>query len=164
MTVEESVMKLTELVLQDAVIPNLQAVDKEDVIRKMVSSLKDCGAVSEEHEEGIVDALMKRERLGTTGIGRGVAVPHTKHSSVNKLVCALGLVPDGVDFQALDGEPVYIVFLLVSPSDRPGEHLRGLEYISRHLKNQNFVKFLRNAGSKEAIWEVLQDADAGLLG
>ncbi len=156
-------MKLTELVVPDAVIPDLKAENKEDVIRKMVAALRQCGAISEEHEESIVDALMKRERLGTTGIGNGVAVPHTKHPSVDRLVCALALVPDGVDFEALDGEPVYTVFLLVSPADRPGDHLRGLENISHHLKNPNFVNFLRQSKTKEAILDLLREADENLL-
>ena len=122
------------------------------------------GVVAAESEEGIVTAILKREELGSTGIGNGVAVPHTKHASVSKLVAAIALVKDGVDFQSLDGGRVQILFLLVSPPDRPGDHLRGLENISRHLRNQNFCNFLKQAKSKDDVLSLLNDADNNQLG
>ena len=157
-------MKLTDFVVPDAILADLKAENKETAIREMVAALKQCGAIREEDEESIVEAIMKREQLGSTGIGNGVAVPHTKHPSVDRLVCAVALVKDGVDFSALDNEPVHILFLLISPPDRPGDHLRGLENISRHLKNQNFVKFFRQAKSKDDILELLHEADNNQLG
>jgi PTS system fructose-specific IIA component/PTS system nitrogen regulatory IIA component len=93
----------------------------------------------------------------------GVAVPHTKHSSVDKLIATVALAKEGVDFASLDGEDVYILFLLVSPPDRPGDHLRGLENISRHLRNQNFCSFLRQSTSREAVMELLLEADNNQL-
>ena len=101
--------------------------------------------------------------LGSTGIGKGVAVPHTKHPSVEKLVATVALVKEGVDFASLDGEPVYILFLLVSPPDRPGDHLRALENISRHLRNDSFCKFLRQAASSAAVIDLLEEADNNQL-
>ena len=152
-------MKLCDFVVAEAVVPDLAATNKETAIRAMVASLREAGSIKAEDEEGIVAAILKREELGSTGIGNGVAVPHTKHPSVDKLVATVALARDGVDFASLDGEPVYILFLLVSPPDRPGDHLRGLENISRHLRNQNFCKFLRQSKSREAILDLLREAD-----
>jgi len=152
-------MKLCDFVVSASIIPDLRAGSKEDAIRAMVSSLRDAGSINAADEAGIVAAILKREELGSTGIGRGVAVPHTKHPSVDKLIAAIALSSDGVDFASLDGEPVYIMFLLVSPPDRPGDHLRGLENISRHLRNDNFCKFLRQSKTRDAVWELLKEAD-----
>lgn len=134
-------------------------ISKEDAIRAMVAGLRDSGSISAADEAGIVAAILKREELGSTGIGRGVAVPHTKHPSVGKLIAAIALSAEGVDFASLDGEPVFIMFLLVSPPDRPGDHLRGLENISRHLRNDKFCKFLRQAKTVDAVWDLLKEAD-----
>jgi PTS system fructose-specific IIA component/PTS system nitrogen regulatory IIA component len=105
-------------------------------------------------------AVMKREELGSTGIGRGVAVPHTKHSSVNRLIGTVGISREGVDFQSLDGEKVQILFLLVSPPDRPGDHLRALENISRQLRDDTFCRFLKQAKTVEDIKQLLDEADS----
>jgi PTS system fructose-specific IIA component/PTS system nitrogen regulatory IIA component len=152
-------MKLKEFVVVDAIVPDLQASSKEEAIRAMVASLKSSGAIPEADEEGIVSAILKREELGSTGIGNGVAVPHTKHPSVDRLVATVALSKSGVDFASLDGEDVFILFLLVSPPDRPGDHLRGLENISRHLRNQNFCSFLRQANTQKDIVDLLDEAD-----
>lgn len=152
-------MKLAEFVVEDAVITNLVVDTKEAAIRAMVASLCRAGCIAPEHEENIVAAIMKREELGSTGIGRGIAVPHTKHPSVDKLVATIALAKEGVEFQSLDGEDVYIMFLLISPPDRPGDHLRGLECISRHLKNDDFCNFLRQSKSAGDVMELLREAD-----
>ncbi|MEI8378837.1 MAG: PTS sugar transporter subunit IIA [Planctomycetota bacterium] len=152
-------MKLCDFVVSSSIIPDLRVGTKEDAIRAMVAGLREAGSINAADEAGIVAAILKREELGSTGIGRGVAVPHTKHPSVDKLVAAIALAPEGVDFASLDGEPVFIMFLLVSPPDRPGDHLRGLENISRHLRNDNFCKFLRQSRTAEAVWDLLKEAD-----
>ena len=154
-------MKLTEFVVNEAIIADLQADSKEAAIRAMVGSLKDAGAIPADDEESIVAAILKREELGSTGIGNGVAVPHTKHPSVDKLVATVAIAGNGVDFASLDGEDVFILFLLVSPPDRPGDHLRGLENISRHLRDQTFCNFLRQSSSREQVVELLEEADNG---
>lgn len=152
-------MKLKEFVVADAIVPDLQATSKEDAIRAMVTSLKNSGAIPEADEEGIISAILKREELGSTGIGNGVAVPHTKHPSVDRLVATVALSKSGVDFASLDGEDVFILFLLVSPPDRPGDHLRGLENISRHLRDQTFCSFLRQSSTQKDIIDLLDEAD-----
>ena len=152
-------MKLCDFVVQAALIPEIPLGSKESAIRLMVAALRQAGSIKASDADGIVAAILKREELGSTGIGRGVAVPHTKHPSVDKLIAAIAVSKDGVDFASLDGEPVYVMFLLVSPPDRPGDHLRGLENISRHLRNDKFCKFLRQSKSAQDIWELLQEAD-----
>ena len=104
-------------------------------------------------------AIIKREELGSTGIGRGVAVPHTKHPSVERLVGTVGISHDGVDFDSLDGEKVQLLFLLISPPDRPGDHLRALENISRQLRDDMFCKFLKQSKSCADISQLLEEAD-----
>jgi PTS system fructose-specific IIA component/PTS system nitrogen regulatory IIA component len=102
---------------------------------------------------------MKREELGSTGIGRGVAVPHTKHASVEKLIGTVGVSPAGLDFESLDGQSASLFFLLVSPPDRPGDHLRALENISRQLRDETFCRFLRQSKSPDDILQLLEEAD-----
>ena len=152
-------MKLTEFVVSEAIVPDLQATTKESAIREIIASLKAAGRIPAEHEEAIAAAIMKREELGSTGIGRGVAVPHTKHPSVNGMVATVALSGPGLEFASLDGEDVHIVFLLISPPDRPGDHLRALETITRHLKSDDFCNFLKQSKSRELIMELLQEAD-----
>ena len=154
-------MKLTEFVVQDAIIPDLKASSKEEAIREMVGGLRRAGKVHADHDPQIVAAILKREELGSTGIGRGVAVPHTKHASVDSLICTVAISRSGLDFASLDGEDVYILFLLVSPPDRPGDHLRGLETITRHLKSDDFCRFLRQSTTQAQVWDLLSEADAG---
>jgi PTS system fructose-specific IIA component/PTS system nitrogen regulatory IIA component len=152
-------MKLSEFVVEEAIVADLQASNKQEAIRMLVASLKDAGKISGDDEENIVSAIMTREELGSTGIGRGVAVPHTKHQSVDSLIATVGLCSSGLDFASLDGGDVYIIFLLVSPPDRPGDHLRGLETITRHLKRDDFCRFLKQSKNKSDVMDLLQEAD-----
>src|SRR6516225_5805669 len=152
-------MRMSEFVVRDAIIPSLNAVDKEGVIREMVASLRTAGQVRPDDQEDIVRAILRRELLGSTGIGRGVAIPHTKHACVEKLVGTVALSKAGVGFDSLDGEPVHVFVLLVSPQDRPGDHLRALENVSRRLREDGFVRSLRNAKTREQIWALLEDSD-----
>jgi nitrogen PTS system EIIA component len=156
-------MKLTDFVVPAAILPELRVDSKEGAIREMVQSLRSAGSIPQQDEDSIVAAILKREELGSTGIGKGVAVPHTKHASVDRLVATVALAREGVDFASLDGEPVYILFLLVSPPERPGDHLRGLENISRHLRNENFCSFLRQAKSRQEVVDLLREADENQL-
>lgn len=152
-------MKLADFVANDAIISDLKATTKEGAIRELIENLTRAGSLKSEETESIIAAIMKREELGSTGIGNGVAVPHTKHPSVDRMVGTVALSRNGLDFQSIDREKVDIIFLLVSPPDRPGDHLRALENISRHLRVDTFCRFLRQARSVEAIIEVLEEAD-----
>jgi PTS system fructose-specific IIA component/PTS system nitrogen regulatory IIA component len=153
-------MRFSDFVCVGAIRADLTADDKEGVIRELVGSLVDAHAIKETEKENIVRAIMKREELGSTGIGRGVAVPHTKHASVEKLVGTVGVSTAGVDFLSLDGEKVQLFFLLVSPPDRPGDHLRALENISRQLRDETFCRFLKQAKSAADIQLLLEESDS----
>jgi PTS system fructose-specific IIA component/PTS system nitrogen regulatory IIA component len=157
-------MKLSDFVVKEAILTDLKVATKETAIRAMVESLGAKGSIKAGEQESIIAAILKREELGSTGIGKGVAVPHTKHPSVDRLVATIALSKDGVEFSSLDGEDVHILFLLVSPPDRPGDHLRALENISRHLRNDNFCNFLKQAPSADAVIELLEEADSNQLG
>jgi PTS system nitrogen regulatory IIA component len=157
-------MKFADFVLAESVQADLAAEDKEGVIREMVQSLLDAGGIEEEELDSITKAIMKREELGSTGIGRSVAVPHTKHPSVDKLVGTVAVSNDGVDFQSLDGEKVHLFFLLISPPDRPGDHLRALENISRQLRDDTFCRFLKQSKTADDIRQLLEEADNNQFG
>ncbi len=154
-------MKLSDFVVREAILVDLQATGKEGAIREIVKSLHDAGRLAEADLDSVSRAILSREELGSTGIGQGVAVPHTRHPTVTRLIGTVALSRKGVDFAALDGEPVDILFLLISPPNQPGDHLRALENISRHLKDDHFVSFLRQAKTKEQVVELLDEADSG---
>lgn len=157
-------MKFADFVCREAIKAELEADDKENVIREVTLSLKGAGAILEEEFESIVKAILKREELGSTGIGRGVAVPHTKHPSVDELVGTVAVSSQGVDFDSLDGERVQIFFLLISPPDRPGDHLRALENISRQLRDDTFCSFLKQSKTADDIQQLLDEADNNQFG
>jgi PTS system fructose-specific IIA component/PTS system nitrogen regulatory IIA component len=152
-------MRMSDFVVREAIVPELAATTKEGVIREMVESLRNVGNFKGSDPEDIIKAILKRELLGSTGIGRGVAIPHTKHGGVERLIGTVALSRPGVNFDSLDGEPVHVFFLLVSPQDRPGDHLRALENVSRSLRDDAFVRALRAATTREQIWALLQEAN-----
>jgi mannitol/fructose-specific phosphotransferase system IIA component (Ntr-type) len=152
-------MRMSDFVVRDAVVAEVAATTKEGVIREMVQSLRAAGYFKGGDPEDIVRAILKREALGSTGIGRGVAIPHTKHASVDRLIGTVAVSRGGVAFDSLDGDPVHVFVLLVSPQDRPGDHLRALENVSRSLREDGFVRALREATTRERIWELLEEAD-----
>jgi PTS system fructose-specific IIA component/PTS system nitrogen regulatory IIA component len=152
-------MKFADFVCHEAITASLESEDKEAVIRELVGALVSAGSIAEDDQESIIAAVLKREDLGSTGIGRGIAVPHTKHPNVKKLVGTVGLSEDGIDFNSLDGEKVQLFFLLVSPPDKPGDHLRALENISRQLREETFCRFLKQAKTPADIVQLLEEAD-----
>src|SRR5437868_6272377 len=157
-------MKFSDFINVGSIKADVQADEKPAVIRELVESLAAAGAIAPDQVQGIVSAIMKREDLGSTGIGRGVAVPHTKHASVERLVGTVGISVTGVDFNSLDGDKVHLFFLLASPPDRPGDHLRALENISRQLRDDTFCRFLKQAKSAEEIKQLLDEADTNHFG
>jgi PTS system fructose-specific IIA component/PTS system nitrogen regulatory IIA component len=157
-------MKFADFVSREAITATVVAEDKENVIRELAQSLVRAGVLVPSEYESVVKAILKREELGSTGIGRGVAVPHTKHPGVDRLVATIGVSHTGVDFNSLDGERVQLLFLLVSPPDRPGDHLRALENISRQLRDESFCKFLKQAKTPEDIQQLLDEADNNQFG
>jgi mannitol/fructose-specific phosphotransferase system IIA component (Ntr-type) len=156
-------MKLTEIVVTDAVQPALNSAERDSVIAEMIDGLIAAGAADSAHREELLERLLARERKGSTGFGRGVAVPHVKHPSVKKIAAAVGLSSSGVDFSALDKQPVYSVFMLLSPEDRPEEHLQAMEVIFKNLSKDTFRRFLRQATSVDDVTTLLEEADTQQL-
>jgi mannitol/fructose-specific phosphotransferase system IIA component (Ntr-type) len=152
-------MRMTDFVVREAIIPELTAINKESAIREMVGSLGSAGFFKAGDTEEVIKAILKRELLGSTGIGRSVAIPHTKHQCVERLIGTVALSRPGVSFDSLDGEPVHVFVLLVSPQDRPGDHLRALENVSRVLRDDAFVRSLRQAKTREEVWALLCEQD-----
>jgi len=152
-------MKLSDIIHGPSVIPELLATDRNGVIRELVQSLADHGAIPQDAAETIAKSAIQRENQGSTGFGKGVAVPHVKHESIQKMTATLGRSSHGIDFAALDRAPVYTVFILISPSRAPEEHLAAMERIFRYLQRDNFRRFLRQTDTREAILDLLKEAD-----
>jgi len=144
-------MRMSEFVVRDAIISDLAASSKEGVIREMVQSLAAAGHFRGADLEDVIRNILRREQLGSTGIGRGVAIPHAKHASVERLIGTLAVSRNGIAFDSVDGDPVYVLVMLISPQDRPGDHLRALENVSRCLRDDQFVRALRAATTREEI-------------
>jgi mannitol/fructose-specific phosphotransferase system IIA component (Ntr-type) len=157
-------MKFCDFICKDAIRTQLEVDKKDEVIRAMVASLVEAKRIASKDYESIVEAILKREELGSTGIGRGVAVPHTKHPSIDKLVGTVAVSELGVNFDSLDGEKVHLLFLLISPPDRPGDHLRALENISRQLRDDMFCRLLKQCKKPADVWQLLEEADNNQFG
>jgi mannitol/fructose-specific phosphotransferase system IIA component (Ntr-type) len=152
-------MRLSDLIRPETVISELKATDRNGVIRELVQSLTDHKVLDSQDAEIIAKAAIARENQGSTGFGRGVAVPHAKHPGLPRVVATVGRSSQGVDFAALDRAPVYTVFILLSPESAPEEHLAAMERIFRYLQRETFRRFLRQADSPEAIVELIREAD-----
>jgi mannitol/fructose-specific phosphotransferase system IIA component (Ntr-type) len=152
-------MKLSTLVADGAIVAQLTARERDDVIKELIDALLEAGAAAPGLRDELVRAVLDRERKGSTGFGKGVAVPHVKHPSVSTMAAAIGLSQGGVDFNALDKQPVYSVFLLLSPEDKPEDHLQAMEVIFKNLSKDTFRRFLRQASSVEEVRTLLEEAD-----
>ena len=153
-------MNLADFVVNKAIIPDLEGIERNGVIQEMIDSLVKAGAFPRDMRDAMIKEVVRRERKGSTGFGKGVAVPHVKHEKINKMVACIGVSHKGIDFKALDKEPVYSVFMLFSPLDRPDEHLEAMENIFAHLQKDTFRRFLRQAKTVEAVWDLIQEADS----
>jgi mannitol/fructose-specific phosphotransferase system IIA component (Ntr-type) len=154
-------MKLKEFIVAEAIIPQIQASDRDGALRELVTSLARAGALPAEAVDEVVAALIKREQNGSTGFGKGVAVPHVKHPRVTKMAGTVGRSVNGIDFAALDHQPVYSVVLLLSPENAPQQHLQAMNAVFNNLQKDTFRRFLRQSGTREAIAELLDEADQG---
>jgi len=148
-------MRMSEFIIREAISADLAAGRKEDTIREMIENLRLAGYFKGSEAEDVVKAILKRELLSSTGIGDGVAIPHAKHASVDRLVGTVALSQKGIPFDSVDNEPVHVLVMLISPQERPSEHLRALEGVSRCLKDKNFVQSLRQAKSPQEIWDLI---------
>jgi mannitol/fructose-specific phosphotransferase system IIA component (Ntr-type) len=154
-------MKLAEFIVGEAIIPSLAARERDSVLRELVAALADAGALPANAIDEVVDALIKREQNGSTGFGKGVAVPHVKHPKVKKMAGTIGRSEAGIDFAALDHQPVYSVVLLLSPENSAQQHLQAMNIIFSNLQKDMFRRFLKQSATREAIQELLDEADQG---
>lgn len=153
-------MKLNDIIVRDAVIANLTASERDDVIGEMVDSIIAAGVAKPAMRDELVRAILEREKKGSTGFGKGVAVPHVKHKAISKMCATIGLSSRGVDFNALDRQPVYSVFLLLSPEDKPEEHLLAMEVIFKNLSQERFRRFLRQSSNVGEVLTLVDEADS----
>src|SRR5689334_9556256 len=137
-------MKLRDFIVNDAVTPELEATDRNGALRELVTALAGAGALPEDAVEEVVAALIKREQNGSTGFGKGVAVPHVKHAKIKKMVGTIGRSGNGIDFAALDHQPVYSIVLLLSPENQPQQHLQAMNIVFSNLQKDMFRRFLRD--------------------
>ena len=152
-------MKLADFVCFEAIIPELKAVSCDDAIAELVSALDKAGRLGEKKCQAIIKAVIEREKEASTGMGKGIAVPHVKHEAVKDVVAAIGRSSSGIDFSSLDKQPVYSVILLISPVDNPDRHLQAMENIFKHLQRDRFRRFLRQSQTSEEIADLLREAD-----
>lgn len=156
-------MKMREIVTTGAIVPRLKSVDRDEVITELVDALIGSGTIEARHRKAMLDAVLERERKGSTGFGKGVAIPHVKLPGMKKMAAAVGISERGIDFSALDKQPVFSVFLLVSPSNDPEAHLRAMEIIFKNLSQDVFRRLLRQASTVEQVTSLMDDADNGTL-
>ena len=147
-------MKITEFLDKKGIKLDMGSVEKEDSLKELVDVLAEVADIGD--RKTIVRSLIERENLGSTGIGQGIAIPHGKTDRVGGLVAVLGISPKGVNFEALDGEPVYIFFLLVAPKETSGPHLKALAQISRLLRDTYFCELLRRCKSPTEVYDLIK--------
>jgi PTS system nitrogen regulatory IIA component len=151
-------MRIEDILAPELVVPALTATTKAGVLDELAS------AVAAQHPEidrtRLLEALDERERLNSTALGEGVAIPHGKLPGLRRVFAAFGRSPAGVDFQSLDGKPTHLFFLLVAPEESAGAHLKALARISRLLKDEGFRSRLREAPDAEALYRTIREEDA----
>ena len=152
-------MNLSDIIVTDAIIPELKAATRVEAIDELVASLAESGAIAKSKVKSVIEAIKAREAQATTGIGKGVSLPHAKLKGIKKPTGTIGRSSEGIDFSSLDSKPVYSVILLLSSSDSPDEHLQAMEAIFKHVQRDIFRKFLRQSETQEAIIELIHEAD-----
>jgi PTS system nitrogen regulatory IIA component len=150
-------MEITDILSEKGVIAHLKAGSKKQALQELAQHAAEISGLD---ERVIFDALLERERLGTTGVGLGIAIPHAKLAQINRLYALFARLDEPVDFDAVDEQPVDLMFLLLAPESAGADHLKALARVSRLLRNQTVCEKLRGADSAEAIYAVLSDTEA----
>jgi mannitol/fructose-specific phosphotransferase system IIA component (Ntr-type) len=154
-------MKLQDFIVRQAIIPSLSATDRDSAVREMVTAIASAGALEGATVDEVVAAVIHRERDGSTGFGKGIAVPHVKLPKIKKMVGTIARSATGIDFSALDHQPVFSFVLLLSPASAPEDHLKAMNIIFSSLQKDMFRKFLRQADTQQKIMDLVEEADAG---
>jgi PTS system nitrogen regulatory IIA component len=150
-------MKITDIFRKEHIVERLQSKTKRDVLAE-ISDVFLHGDNKLRHE-AVVNTLLEREKLGSTGIGDGIAIPHGKIADLDNLIVSFGRSMEGVEFDAMDGKPAHIFFLLLAPENTTGQHLKALAKISKMLKDNAFRKNLMEAKSKNELYAIIADKD-----
>ncbi len=150
-------MKILDILNVDCIIPELHSQNKRDVLEELIGALSNFKASLD--KKALVEVLLERERLGSTGIGDGIAIPHGKIQDLDELILSFGRSTQGIEFDSMDGRPTHLFFLLIAPENSAGIHLRALAKISRLLKSAHFRQRLMEAGNREEIFQVIQEED-----
>src|SRR6476661_2138583 len=148
---------MKNFLVRDALVPSLAATTKEGAIRELVIALQRAGYFRPHEVDPVVAEIMRREGLGSTGIGRGVAIPHSRYEGLPRLIGTLGLSKAGIPFDSIDEQDVRMVFLLVSRPDQPGPHLHALETIVRVSECDEFIERLMGWDSRDEIWSLIEN-------
>ena len=143
------------------VMLSLESTDKDEALKEMVDFLRNEEVFDEKTATAALKALREREKLGSTGIGNGVAIPHAKSKTVGDMVVAVAHAPKGLDYQSVDGEPVHILFLVVSRPEEAEEHLEVLRWISKLVRNRDFCMFFQRATTVEEVQGLLKEMGDG---
>lgn len=147
-------MKITDFLDRKAIKIGINSTTKEDILKELVDILAEVKDIGD--QKSILKALLERESLGSTGIGQGIAIPHGKTERVKELVAVLGVSKKGVNFDALDGESVYIFFLLVAPKETAGPHLKALAQISRLLRDSYFCELMKRCQTPDEVYDLIK--------
>ncbi|MFW6163730.1 MAG: PTS sugar transporter subunit IIA [Planctomycetota bacterium] len=147
-------MKLSELLDERVIKVGLESTEKEEAFNELIEVLVRAGRVSD--RQAALEAILSREAMATTGIGNGIAVPHGKSTSVKTLTAALGITRDGIDYDATDGEPVYVIFLVLAEVNNPGPHVQCLGEIARLLMVPGFTDRLRRVQGPDEALELIR--------
>ena len=150
-------MKILDILDKECIIAELRSRTKREVLEELTGALLNFKANLD--KEALVEVLLERERLGSTGIGDGIAIPHGKVQDLDELVLSFGRSTQGIEFDSMDGRPTHLFFLLIAPENSAGIHLRALAKISRLLKSSYFRQRLLEAGTEEELFQVIQEED-----
>jgi PTS system fructose-specific IIA component/PTS system nitrogen regulatory IIA component len=152
-------MKMTDLFSKKAVVLDLEATDRKGALRELVDAAKAAYGLTRLPVADVVDAIVAREKIGSTGLGRGVAIPHTKCEIVKSVVGAFGRSAKGLDFNAVDGEPVYLLFLILATPAKEDEYVEARRCVAKAVLRPHFIKFARNAKNAKDLEVLFAEAD-----
>ena len=154
-------MKITDILKKEHIIKELNSCDKKNVLDELSSFLEDKGEITS--KENLLVALIEREKLGSTGIGENVAIPHAKISEIDNIITVFGRSKNGVEFESLDQKPVNFIFLVIAPENSTGQHLKALARISRLFKNPSLRESVLSANEADQIYSILVDEDSKFI-
>ena len=154
-------MKISDILKKEHIIKELDSRDKKNVLDELSSFLENEGEIT--NKENLLAALIEREKLGSTGIGENVAIPHAKTSEIDKIITVFGRSKNGVEFESLDQKPVNFIFLVIAPENSTGQHLKALARISRLFKNPSLRESVLRTNEADQIYSILVDEDSKFI-